>query len=156
MDIDRKQRLEQLKKENKAVQAQKRVENNLLLKECITALASDAELLKKEDADKIYKIFNETIPFLPWGIDWNQLNSVHVVDDVKKLKDVCRSEDFYIIWNVELPIIKSNLLSIIKCMDDISAVEPDTWLFSLSYEEVVEIYHEGKITVGMVNGKRTS
>ena len=152
MDNDRKQRLEQLKKENKAVQAQRRVENNILLKECIDALASDAEVLKKEDADKIYKIFSETIPFLPWGIDWNQLNSVHVVDDVKKLKDVCRSEDFYIIWNVELPIIKSDLLSIIKCMDDISAVEPDTWLFSLSYEEVVEIYHEGKITLGMING----
>ena len=151
MDNDRKQRLEQLKKENKAVQAQKRVENNILLKECITALASDAEVLKKEDAEKIYKIFNETIPFLPWGIDWKQLKSVHIVDDFKKLKDVCRSEYFYIIWNAELPVIKSDLLSIIRCIDDISAVEPDTWLFSSNYEEVVEFYHEGRITVGMAN-----
>ena len=151
MDSDRKQRLEQLKKENKAVQVQKRVEDNLLLKECITALASDAELLTKEDADKIYQIFNETIPFLPWGIDWKQLKSVHIVDDVKKLKDVCRSEYFYIIWNAELPVIKSDLLSIIRCIDDISAVEPDTWLFSLNCNEVIELYHEGRITVGMAN-----
>lgn len=153
MDMDRKQRLEQLKKENKVVQAQKRVENNILLKECINALASDAELLKKEDADKIYKIFNETIPFLPWGIDWKQLKSVHVVDDVKKLKSVCRSEYFYIIWNAELPIMKSDLFSIIRCIDDISAVEPDTWLLSLNCDEVIELYHEGKITVGMVSEK---
>lgn len=150
MNIYQKKRLEQLKKENKAIQAQKRVEDNVLLKECITALASDAELLKKEDADKVYKTFMETIPFLPWGVDWKEFKSVHIVDDIKKLRDVCRSEDFYIIWNAELPIIKSNLLSIIRCMDDISAVEPDTWLFSLNYDEVVELYHEGKITVGMV------
>lgn len=153
MDIDRKQRLEQLKKENKVLQAQKRVENNILLKECITALASDAEILKKEDADKIYRVFNETIPFLPWGIDWKQLKSVHIVDDVKKLKSVCRSEYFYIIWNAELPIMKSDLFSIIRCIDDISAVEPDTWLLSLNCDEVIELYHEGKITVGMVSEK---
>ena len=150
MNIDQKIRLEQLKKENRAIQAQKRVEDNVLLKECITALASDAELLKKEDADKVYKTFMETIPFLPWGVDWKEFKSVHVVGDIKKLRDVCRSQDFYIIWNAELPIIKSDLLSIIRCMDDISAVEPDTWLFSLNYDEVVELYHEGKITVGMV------
>lgn len=153
MDISQKQRLAQLKKENKAVQAQKRVENNVLLKECIIALASDAEILKKEDADKIYRIFTETIPFLPWGIDWKQLKSVHIVDDIMNLKDICRNEDFYIIWNAEFPVIKSDLLSIIRCVDDISAVEPDTWLFSLNYNEVIEIYHEGKITVGMVNEK---
>ena len=150
MDNDRKKRLEQLKKENRIIQERKRVENNILLKECIIALESSAEILKKEDADKIYKTFQERIPFLPWGIDWKQLYSVHIVDDIKKLRDVCKSEDFYIIWNAELPIIKSDLLSIIGCMDDISAVEPDTWLFSLNYDEVVELYHEGKITVGMV------
>lgn len=153
MNINQKKRLEQLKKENKAIQTQKRVKDNVLLKECITALSSSAEILKKEDADKIYKTFQERIPFLPWGIDWKQLNSVHVVDDIKKLGDVCRSQDFYIIWDVELPIIKSDLLSIIRCMDDISAVEPDTWLFSLDYNEVIEIYHEGKLTVGMANVK---
>lgn len=153
MDTNQKKRLEQLKKENKAIQAQKRVEDNVLLKECITALASDAELLKKEAADKVYKTFTERIPFLPWGIDWKQFNSVYVVDDTKKLRDVCRSQDFYIIWDAELPIIKSDLLSIIRCIDDISAVEPDTWLFSLNYDEVIELYHEGKITIGIVNEK---
>ena len=153
MDMDRKQRLEQLKKDNRAIQAQKRVEGNVLLKECITALSSSAEILKKEDADKIYKTFQERIPFLPWGVDWKEFKSVHVVDDIKKLRDVCRNQDFYIIWDVELPIIKSDLLSIIRCIDDISAVEPDTWLFSLNYDEVIELYHEGKITVGIVNEK---
>lgn len=51
----------------------------------------------------------------------------------------------------ELPIIKSNLVTIIECIDEISAVEPDTWLLSLNYNEVIEVYHEGKITVGTVS-----
>ena len=31
------------------------------------------------------------------------------------------------------------------------AVSPDTWLFSADYDEVIEFYHEGKITLGHSN-----
>ena len=150
MDIKRKERLELLKKKNKEVQAKKKVEENILLNECITALASNANILKKEEAEKIYKIFKEKIPFLPWGVDWKQFKSFQTIESFKKINEICVNKDFYIIWDVTLPIIKSDLLSIIRCIDDISVVEPDTWLFSLNYNEVVEVYHEGKITVGII------
>lgn len=151
MDIEKKEKLESLKKKNKEYQDRKKIEDNILLKECITALASNASVIKNEEMKNIYNVFKEKVPFLPWGIDWKQFNVFQSIDVLEQAKEICRSKDFYIIWNQDLPIIKSNLSTIIKYIDDISAVEPDTWLFSLNYNEVIEIYHEGKITVGKIN-----
>lgn len=151
MDIEKKEKLENLKKKNKEYQDRKKFENNILLKECITALASNASLIKNEEKEKIYNIFKERVPFLPWGIDWKQFKIFQSIDTLEQINKICISKDFYIIWNKDFPIIKSDLSTIIENINDISAVEPDTWLFSLNYDEVIEIYHEGNITVGKIN-----
>lgn len=150
MDIEKKEYLEQLKKKNKEYQDRKKINDNILLKECITALASNANLLEDEEKKNIYKRFKEKIPFLPWGIDWKQFETFKSINKLEQIGDVCVNKIFYIIWNEDLPIIKSELPTIIKHIDDISAVEPDTWLLSTNYDEVIEFYHEGKITFGIV------
>lgn len=40
----KKERLEQLKKENRQKQMQKKIENNVLLSECITALGTGGKI----------------------------------------------------------------------------------------------------------------
>lgn len=59
-----------------------------------------------------------------------------------------KNEKFYIIWAKELPIIESNLYSILNAIDDVSAVEADTWLLSSDFNEIIEFHHEGKIISG--------
>lgn len=151
MDNEKKEKLERLKKKNKEYQNKKKIEEDSLLNECITALSSHAILVENEEKSNIYNIFKEKIPFLAWGVDWKQFNTYQSIEALEQANEICVNKNYYIIWNKDLPIIKSDLCTITKYVDDISAVEPDTWLFSLNYEEIIEIYHDGNITIGKLN-----
>ena len=60
-------------------------------------------------------------------------------------------EKYYIIWdNVELPCVSCELKSIKEHLDDVLAVSFDTWLLSEEGDEIIEFYHEGKITYGKI------
>ena len=150
MNIEQKRHLEQLKRRNKEKQRQMKIENNVLFLECEVALGTAGKLLEQEEKDIVYCLFNERVPFLPWGIDWKQFNLYHIFDKAEEIQQKCKCKDFYIIWCKELPIIKSDIFSIIKNIDDICAVEPDTWLFSVDYSEIIEFHHDGTITFGML------
>lgn len=149
MNIEQKERLEQLKKINKEKQRKKEIENNVLLLECKEALGDDGKILEQEEKDAVYRVFMEKVPFLPWGIDWEQFNVFQKINEIDELYEKCESKEFYIIWSDRFPIIKSDIDTIVKNIDDICAVSPeDTWLFSTNYDEVIEFHHEGKITLG--------
>ena len=151
MNIEQKEHLEQLKRTNKARQRKKEIENNVLLLECKVALGTGGIVLEQEEKNIVYRVFKERIPFLPWGIDWNRFNSFYKIDKIKEIDEKCKCKDFYVIWCDELPIIKSDIVTIIRNIDDVCAVEADTWLFSVDYSEIIEFYHEGQITFGVVN-----
>ncbi len=57
--------------------------------------------------------------------------------------------EVYIIWDeVNLPIIKTDLFSVIDVIYDVTAVSFDTWLFSVDEKSIIEFYHEGEIKIG--------
>ena len=141
MDAEQKKRLKQLKEKNNMYIKKRSLEDNTLLNECITVLKGYAEVLEQEDKNKVFRIFDRKIPFLPWGIDWKKIEESKVINCVKEISEVCISREFYIIWHKEFPII--------KC--DLCAVEWDTWLLSIDYKEVVEFTHDNKITFGKLN-----
>ena len=151
MNTEQKERLERLKRINKEKQHKKKIENNVLLLECKEALGAAGKILEQEEKDAVYRIFTEKVPFLPWGIDWEQFNAFQNISEIDEIYEKCESKEFYIIWSARFPIIKSDIDKIIKNIDDVCAVSPDTWLFSANYDEVIEFYHEGKITLGHSN-----
>lgn len=60
------------------------------------------------------------------------------------------STPIYIIWDeATLPVVKSNLPSVLEVIYDVTAVSFDTWIFSHVFEYVVEYYHEGETTIGL-------
>lgn len=153
MNIEQKERLQQLKKINKEKQRKMEIENNVLLSDCKEALGAGGKILEQEEKDDVYRIFQEKVPFLPWGIDWELFNTVYEVSEIDQIYEKCKSKEFYIIWWVEYPIIKSDIATIIKNIDDVCAVSPDTWLLSPDYDEVIEFHHDGKITLGYLEGR---
>ena len=53
--------------------------------------------------------------------------------------------------NANLPCLKSELKNIIKSIDDVTAVSFDTWVVSSDYNIIIEFYHEGEITLGVLS-----
>lgn len=151
MNFEQKERLEQLKKANKERQRQEKMDRNVLLLECMEALGPGGEVLGQEEKNIVYCNFKKNIPFLPGGIDWKQF---HLYNKINKLEDIyekCRCKRFYIIWCDELPIIICDIVTIIRHIDDVCAVEFDTWLLSADYQEIIEFHHDLGNTYGMVN-----
>ena len=150
MNIEQKEHLERLKRRNEEKQYKMKIENNVLFSECKAALGTAGKLLEQEEKNIVYRVFKEKVPFLPWGIDWKQFNSFHKIDKVEEIYQKCKCKDFYIIWCDELPIIKCDIFTIIKNIDDVCAVEFDTWLFSVDFSEIIEFHHEGAISFGVI------
>ena len=144
-----KERLEELKEKNKKIISETKIKNNILLNECIEALGNYGNILCDKDSKYVYHIF-EKIPFLPWGVDWQKFQNSISLNKIEEIPEVCEKEEFYIIWSNELPIINSSLYKILDCIEDICAVEADTWLLSNDFNELIEFHHEGKITFGRV------
>lgn len=148
---NKKEYLEQLKKENQQKQMQKKIESNALLSECIIALGTGGKLLVQEEKNTVYQVFKEKVPFNSYGVDWKQLKLFYRINQIEDIYGKSKGKEFYIIWCNKLPIIKSDIVTIISNIDDVCAVEFDTWLFSVDYDEVIEFHHEGSITIGTVD-----
>lgn len=151
MNIEKKVRFEQLKRANKERQRKKEIEKNVLLLECMEALGTGGKVLEKEKKNIVYGIFKKRLPFLPCGIDWKQFDLYYKIYKLEDIFEKCKCKEFYIIWCDELPIIISDIATIITHIEDVSAVEFDTWLFSVDYREIIEFHHDLGITYGVVN-----
>lgn len=151
MDFEKKEHLKMLKEKNRLSQERVKINKNPLLQECLEVLSSNMIILRDDERKDVYEIFIQKIPFAPWGIDWEKFDVTKSIDNIEQVNGIYAGKEFYIIWNRDFPIIKCDICTIIIHYDDICAVEPDTWLFSTDYKEAIEIHHEGKITVGMVN-----
>lgn len=150
MDKEKKARLEYLKQRNKEKQKKDKLKKNLLLQECIEVLSDSSYIIDYEKGIMIYNKFMQMIPFLPWGIDWDKFDVFRKINSLDKLEESCINRYFYIIWGKDLPIIKSDIKTISNYIYDIVAVSPDTWLLAENYDEIIEFYHEGKVTVGQI------
>lgn len=154
MNDELKRKFEKLKDINKEKNKNKERENNILFKECMEALHNDGFILDNEEELLVYNDFKNKLVFTPWGIDWEggkKIKNIKHIQFESELKEICSKDNYYIIWGKGLPIIRCGLNSIINHLDDIRAVDADTWLFSTDYNEVIEFYHEGRITLGQID-----
>ncbi len=151
MNEENRKRYEELKKRNTEKIKKIEYSHNILLQECLVALNKNQYTLNDKEEKLVFEMFNVKVPTLEWGrVDWRNINSYNKIENVFQLLDRIKNNEYYIIWGKGLPILKSNIDSIIDCIDDITAVSFDTWLFATNYSEIIEFYHEGEIVIGEI------
>jgi len=129
-----------------------------LFKECMEALGKHANVPEKNVSEKILDKFYTDFPLTTWGrINWNKIREKKTISSINDIiPAIVESKQnpvslIYIIGSdPTIPIIESKLDKILECFDDVEAVSPNTWLYCPTDGWIVEIYHEGEITLGFV------
>ncbi|NFP90988.1 hypothetical protein [Clostridium sporogenes] len=123
-----------------------------LYEECVEALKDNYTILGNNDKNRILTQLENKFLFTNYGrIDWDRvIKKEQVNDNLDIIEELVRNNTkVYIIWDEEtLPVIKSDLFTVINAIDDITAVSFDTWIFSADKEFVIEFYHDGEIKIG--------
>ena len=122
-----------------------------LLEECIEVLGKDIHILNNDEKQVVKDEFYNIIPLTKWGrINWDKFKNKKEVKELADLNLIEENEKYYIIWDIEKPIIKSEFVNILNNLDDVLAVSFDTWLLAEDESMVIEFYHEGEVTIGML------
>ncbi|ENJ9654222.1 hypothetical protein AB2T14_001846 [Clostridium botulinum] len=123
-----------------------------LYEECLEALKDNYAILGNDDKNRILTQLENKFLFTNYRrIDWDRvIKKEQVNDNLDIIEELVRNNTkVYIIWDEEtLPVIKSDLFTVINAIDDIIAVSFDTWIFSANKEFVIEFYHDGEIKIG--------
>jgi len=132
-----------------------------LFKECVEALGTHAVQLSFPESDKIIELFEQQLPIVDGGsrIDWNKMSKKMQVDSpvqititLQQLLKKPIDRDVYLFWNDGgLPVLKTDIDTIIHCFNDVISVGFETWLFNPHAGYIVECYYLGDITVGLIN-----
>lgn len=149
MNEEIKKKYEELKKKNRITSIQKSWENNMLLQDCIES--TGGKVLPYDDGNKISEEVQSKIPFLNGRVDFSKFKykkSINIISGINEL--INSSIEFYVMWDeANLPCLKIELKDIINSIDDITCVSFDTWVVSSDYNIIIELYHEGEITLGI-------
>lgn len=129
-----------------------------LFKECLDAL--NTTLLPQEQSKELSKLFINLFPITKWGkIDWDKIerkiavgdNLAEIIPSLEKLFGRSFDHSVYIEWNnAGLPIIQSDLETILTHFDDVYCVAFDKFIFNPQEGYVIEIIPLNPITVGII------
>ena len=129
-----------------------------LFEECMEALGKNAKILNEKVAENILSDFDENFPLTLWGrIDWDKIKNKKEINTFEEIFLVIENEKrktsnlIYVIGSdATIPILESNLDTILESFYDVAAVSPNTWLYCPEDSWVIEFYHEGNTTIGFV------
>jgi hypothetical protein len=134
------------------------LENYPLFKECIDALGTN--LLSEKQSEELSALFMSIFPITKWGkIDWDKIDMkidvgcdpAQIVPALQQLLKCPVDKTVYIEWSSGgLPVIKTDLDSIIRAFDDVTCVAFEKFIFNPKVGYIVEILPGDKITVGVV------
>ncbi|MED1795173.1 hypothetical protein EDM59_05750 [Brevibacillus nitrificans] len=151
---ERRWRLEQLLHKQRSKQKN---EYSVLFKECLESLGENTIILSEGESAKVYNALQNQFPFSPWArIDWDQVSTKTTADDVDEIVSTLNKMDqhvkdsVFILWSGSgHPVLQVELHKVIHSIDDVLAVDFDTYIFRPS-KFVIEFYHEGEVTIGLV------
>ena len=151
MNEEMKKKYDELKKKNRITSIQKSWENNMLLQDCIES--TGGKVLPYEDGNKISEEVQSKIPFLNGRVDFSRFKYKNRMNTISSINELINSSiEFYVMWDeANLPCLKIELKDIINSIDDITCVSFDTWVVSLDHNIIIELYHEGEITLGILS-----
>ncbi|UUZ81481.1 hypothetical protein LJK88_43740 [Paenibacillus sp. P26] len=124
-----------------------------LFEECVEALGEGTIIMSEEASASMIKEMINVYPFTSWGkIDWEQMTKKHKINNVNGVLPALKScglhveIPIYILWSGNHPVLQTTLQQFINAMDDVLAVDFDTYVYCPSHY-VIEFYHEGDITL---------
>ncbi|KEO83695.1 hypothetical protein [Tumebacillus flagellatus] len=125
-----------------------------LFEECVEALGESVTVLSHEDSRKVILRLQELFPITFYGrIDWDQVKQKVPVKTMGDIIDqvVDFESTVYLIWSdASFPVLKTELADMILNRDDVLCVSSDIWVLSVEEDYVIEFYHEGEVTVGLI------
>ncbi|MDG9730371.1 hypothetical protein OXI21_08095 [Ignatzschineria sp. RMDPL8A] len=141
-----------------------------LFDECIEALALECKIkiFDEQTSRNIVNMFEDLYPISKWNyVEWSkvkvkkkiELYNYSFNDVYEFLKDnaLSRDSEIYIIWDdVQIPVVKSTLISILNNFDDVECVAPNIWLLSADKMYLIEFHHDGDRgwTIGLTSSIR--
>ncbi|WP_054950713.1 CDI toxin immunity protein [Numidum massiliense] len=131
-----------------------------LFDECIIALGENADVLSDERTKQYFSQLVDLFPITFYQrIDWEKVKvkrKIEYYGDIPTWLDELGISDMEVVllWNyTDDPAVKTDIVSAVKVIDDITAVSWDTFMLSPSVGYVIEFYHEGEVTIGLPNSK---
>ena len=123
----------------------------MLLQDCIES--TGGKVLPYDDGNKISEEVQSKIPFLNGRVDFSRFKYKNRMNTISSINELINSSiEFYVMWDeANLPCLKIELKDIINSIDDITCVSFDTWVVSLDHNIIIELYHEGEITLGILS-----
>lgn len=128
-----------------------------LFDECIQALSANGSIavLDKKCSDIFIKKIREKVVFTKWGrIDWNSYTTFETIS----IEMLCHlTGDYFVFWDeANLPVIKTDMKNITSNIDDILAVDFNTWVVKDDYSYIIELFHDGSNKILDLNGCHTN
>lgn len=128
---------------------------SVLYEECLMALSDNVTAMglnqSKIHADEFFEIF----PLTSWGsVKWIEKEILFQSSDFQSFYSFLLdydllNEECFVLWgDPTLPIIITNLLLLVRNIDDVTAVSFDTFIFIKEKCIFIEIRHDGTITLG--------
>lgn len=133
-----------------------------LFNECVDKLK--AKILLPKEAAKISDLFIQLVPMTLWGkIDWEKINKKTTVNSPNKILSALAvllnsevDKSVYIEWSEnDLPVIQTNLDSIVESFDDVISVAFDKFIFNFDDGYIIEVLSNAEITIGLIGEGRS-
>ena len=148
-----KKRYQLLKEKNNAKIKELGWKNNILFTECIEVLHG-CNIISLEESENLFEQMQKNFSMTAYGcINRNGVKESLILTDISNIFHICNINDiYYILWDQKgVPCVSCQLSTILENIDDVLAVSFDTWLLSKNTQEVIEFYHEGRITYGKIS-----
>lgn len=129
-----------------------------LFKECINALGSNAKIVGENTSNAILTQFGKDFPLTSWGrINWKCISNKGAILSLDRIIPEIKNKGknpFNLVYIIgsdpNIPVLESKLDKILEFFDDVEAVSPNSWFYCPQERWVVEVYHDGEITLGFV------
>ncbi|WP_078554353.1 hypothetical protein [Bacillus alkalicellulosilyticus] len=155
---DRRRRLEQLIQERNKQEEKMQKKNQIAELLELFPKESNVEILDEVESDKIESNMTDCFPIASWGrIDWEEVDNkiIFTTKDILNIPTVLSNKSFditvpvyLIVGKYKYPVVKTNLLTILDCIEDVIYMGPDQWFFCPSLRYVVEIDHDDIVSIG--------
>ena len=131
-----------------------------LYKECVESLKNNVMVLSTEETIKLDEFFNDVVAdsLYAFGsrIDWSKIDKkasiVSISLTVQAIEELLKKPidpQVYIISSSWVPIIKTDLHTILSNFDDVTCLGFETWIFNPAQGYIIEYYYLGEMNVGL-------
>ncbi len=129
---------------------------NTLFDEVIEEIGNDVQVIRGEEDEKIFTIFEVLFPFLFSAIDWEKIDKKVEVDTIEEVITTVNmlvpnaNMETIALWdNAETFPCKAKLTKFLWEIDTITILGSRTWIFCPISRYAIEYYNIGGITIGV-------